>query len=61
MTERLTLSIAESAVTLGVSRAAVYAAVKSGQIQALHFGRRVVISKAVLTALLEPKREPTKH
>lgn len=49
---RRTLTVDEAAAELGVSRSLAYAAVRSGQLPAVRVGRRLLISRAALDALL---------
>jgi excisionase family DNA binding protein len=50
--ERLTYTVTEVAALLGISRASAYELVRSGEIPALHFGRRIVIPRVALEELL---------
>ena len=52
MLQRLTYTVAEVAQLLGVSRSTAYDCIRRGEIPALVLGRRVVVSAAVLNALL---------
>lgn len=47
----VTLTVAETAVVLGISRSSAYEAVRTGQIPALTFGKRVVVPLKVLEAM----------
>ena len=49
---RLTLTVAEAATVLGVSRRLVYDAVARGELRAITIGRRLVIPRAALEQLL---------
>jgi excisionase family DNA binding protein len=49
---RLTYSIDEVALLLGISRSAAYECVRRGEIPVKRFGRRIVVSRAELAALL---------
>jgi excisionase family DNA binding protein len=51
--ERLTLTVEEAAVMLGVSRAGAYEAVQRGEIPSIRIGRRILVPKAALQKLLE--------
>jgi excisionase family DNA binding protein len=51
--ERLTLSVPESAVILGISRALAYELVRRGELPTVRFGRRIVVPRKALEALLE--------
>jgi excisionase family DNA binding protein len=56
----LVFTVAECAAALCVSEASVYAAVKRGELPSFTLGRRVLIPRAGLQALLEPAhKEPT--
>lgn len=50
--ERLTLSVAEAAELLGISRGTAYECVRTGEIPSVNFGRRVLIPRRRLEALL---------
>ena len=50
--ERLTLTVEEAAQALGISRAFAYEAVRRGDIPHIKIGRRLLIPKAKLDALL---------
>jgi len=51
--DKLTLSIVEAAVVLGVSKYATYAAVKNGELPVLKIGRRLLVPKAQLMVMLK--------
>lgn len=51
--DRLTVSIEEAAKLLGVSRATAYAAATSGHIPVVRVGRRLLVPKARLMALID--------
>jgi len=51
--ERLTLSVAEAAAMLGLSRNAAYSAAKNGQIPVLRIGKRLLVPKIQLERLLQ--------
>ena len=53
MTERLTLSVEEAAQLLGISRALAYELVASGEIPSLRLGRRIVVPRSALHALVD--------
>ena len=53
MKERRTLTVAEAAQALGISRALAYDLVRRGEIASLRLGRRIVIPERVVDALLE--------
>jgi excisionase family DNA binding protein len=51
---RLTYTVPEVAELLGISRSTAYECVRRGEIPALTLGRRVVIAKATIDAMLGP-------
>jgi len=51
-TERLTLTIDEVASTLGISRSSAYECAKRGEIPTVRFGRRIVVPRRAVLALL---------
>jgi excisionase family DNA binding protein len=51
--ERRTLTVSEAARVLGISRAAAYAAAKSGAIPTITIGRRILVPLPALERLLE--------
>ena len=51
--ERLTLSIAEAALYLGISKNSVYAAARAKQLPTIVIGRRILIPIKALEKLLE--------
>lgn len=56
---RLTCTVEEAAVALGVSRAFAYDAVRRGEIPAVKIGRRILIPRSALKELLDSsKAEP---
>jgi len=58
MNERRTLTVAEAARPLGISRALAYDLVRRGEIASLRLGRRIVIPERVVDDLLDgAKRE----
>ena len=52
MPSRLTYTVPEVAELLGISRSSAYECVRRGDIPALTLGRRVVIAKTAIDALL---------
>jgi excisionase family DNA binding protein len=52
MNERLTYTVEETAELLGCGRAAAYQAVKTGDIPSVRLGRRILVPRARLMALL---------
>jgi len=51
--ERLTVTVAQAAVMLGISRTSAYERVARGEIPTVRLGRRLVVPIARLMALLE--------
>lgn len=51
--ERLTVTVAQAAVMLGISRTSAYQRVRRGEIPTVRLGRRLVVPKARLLAMLE--------
>jgi excisionase family DNA binding protein len=50
--ERLTLTVDEVAVALGISRSSAYECAKRGEIPTVRFGRRIVVPRRAVLALL---------
>ena len=50
--QRLTMTVEEAAVALGISRASAYEAVGRGEIPCIRIGRRILIPKVALEKLL---------
>ena len=50
--ERLTLSVEEAARVLGIGRGLAYELVRTGQIPVIRLGRRMVVPRAQLEAML---------
>jgi excisionase family DNA binding protein len=50
------MSVAEAAVALGMPRSSAYAAVASGAIPCIRFGRHIVVPRAPVEPLLEQDR-----
>lgn len=50
--ERLTLTVAEAAELLGISRGMAYECVRTGQLPAVRMGGRILVPKKRLEALL---------
>ena len=59
MSDRLTYTVPEVAELLGISRSSAYLCVRRGEIPALTLGRRVVVARATLDALLTNFADPT--
>ena len=53
MAERLTLTVEEAAELLGVSRALGYELVARGEIPSLRLGRRIVVPRRAIEAMLD--------
>ena len=53
--EPKTYSVDQAARLLGIGRSAAYEAVTRGQLPSVRIGRRVLIPRAALDRLLEPK------
>lgn len=51
--DRLTLTVSEAAGALGISRALAYELVARGELPSLRLGRRLVVPRKALDALLE--------
>jgi len=51
--DRLTLTVTEAAELLGISRALAYELVGRGELPALRLGRRLVVPRKALEALVE--------
>ena len=51
--DRLTLTVAEAAELLGISRGLAYELVGRGELPALRLGRRLVVPRKALEALVE--------
>jgi excisionase family DNA binding protein len=50
--EKLTLSVSEVSKLLGMSRSAVYEAIRQGQIPSIRFGKRILVPRIRLEMLL---------
>ena len=53
MDEKLTLSVDEVAVLLGIGRGLAYEKARSGEIPTLRIGRRLLVPKVALNRMLE--------
>ncbi len=51
--ERLTMTVEEATAVLGISRALAYDLVARGELPSLRLGRRVVVPRRALEALVE--------
>jgi len=52
MTQRQTYTVIETSKLLGIARNSAYEAVQRGEIQALRFGKRIVVPRAVIRKML---------
>ena len=61
MSSKLTYTVTEVAELLGISRSSAYECVRRGEIPSLTLGRRVVVPRRTLEALLDggPDRSET--
>lgn len=50
---RSTLTVAEAAEILGISRGSAYAAAQSGDLPTIRFGRRLLVPKKALSRLID--------
>ena len=50
---RLTMSVEEAAIVLGISRTFAYEAVARGEIPCIRIGRRILVPRVALNRLLE--------
>ncbi len=55
---RMTLTVAEAAAVLGISRAHAYDCVRTGELPSIVLGRRVVIPRRAIDSLLGNVSEP---
>ncbi len=51
--ERLTVTVTQAAVMLGISRTSAYERVRRGEIPTVRLGRRLLVPKARLLAILD--------
>ncbi len=51
--EKLTLTVSETARALGISRGLAYEMVRTGEIPSVRFGKRVLVPRRTLERLLE--------
>lgn len=51
--EKLTLTVSETARLLGISRGLAYEMVRTGEIPSVRFGKRVLVPRRALEKLLE--------
>jgi excisionase family DNA binding protein len=57
-TEKLTVSVNEAAEILGLSRNAAFSACKKGEIPTLRIGKRLLVPKSKLLALINGDKTP---
>lgn len=50
--DKVTLTVDETAGVLGIGRSSAYEAVRQGQLPVIRIGRRYLVPKAALTAML---------
>ncbi len=55
--EKLTYSVPEVAIVLGISRASAYTYVRTGLIRSINFGGRIVVPRVVIDELLAGGRD----
>ena len=58
MVERLTVTVEEAAVMLGISRTTAYGCASRNEIPTVRLGRRVVVPTAALMAMLAGDGQP---
>jgi excisionase family DNA binding protein len=51
--ERLTFTVEEAGVLLGISRALAYEMARTGRLPTLRFGKRIVVPKKAIENMLE--------
>jgi excisionase family DNA binding protein len=56
--ERLTMTVEEAARLLGISRNSAFRAVRSGELPAIRIGRRLLVPRSHVTALLGVETPP---
>jgi excisionase family DNA binding protein len=54
--DRLTLTVEEAAVALGISRASAYEAVRRGDVPSIRIGRRILVPRRALDQMLDVTR-----
>jgi excisionase family DNA binding protein len=57
--ERLTVTVEQAGELLGISRALAYELVRRGQLPSLRLGRRVVVPREALLAMIRGESGPT--
>ena len=58
MVERLTVTVEEAAVMMGISRRTAYGCASRSEIPTVRLGRRVVVPAAALMAMLAGEEQP---
>jgi excisionase family DNA binding protein len=58
--ERLTISVEQAGVMLGVSRVLAYQMANNGQLPVIRCGRRLLVSRRALEAMLDAPPAPSK-
>ena len=61
MVERLTVTVEEAAVMLGISRTTAYGCASRNEIPTVRLGRRIVVPTAALTAMLAGDGQPARR
>jgi excisionase family DNA binding protein len=51
--QRRTVTVPEAAIALGISRNSAYDAVKTGQLQVIKIGKRLLVPRAALDRMLD--------
>lgn len=58
----MTMTVSEAAMVLGISRSSAYECVRRGELRAVRLGRRLVVPRSAVTALLHgPQVEVPDH
>ena len=60
MPERLTVSVEEAALVLGIGRGLAYELARTGRLPVLRLGRRLVVPRAQLAAMLAAETGPAR-
>ncbi|MFA5890410.1 MAG: helix-turn-helix domain-containing protein [Actinomycetota bacterium] len=58
MSARLTLSVSEAAVALGLGRGLTYSLVREGRLPSVRLGSRILIPRAALESFLAAQPDP---
>lgn len=59
--QRATVTVAEAASIIGIGRGLAYEMARTGRLPVVRLGRRIVVPKARLDALLEGRDQPASH